>query len=363
MDSVQHEKDHVQSEVYRVINYRKLLRFLAPTLIRIFVLLAISTGFAAWGLSYLSSASASSLAQPELLNPPSIYLRATSPNLKAVVTKAVLSPSALSFDLSIAAPSNSRKKLDELTISIWNAQADPAPQSGWSSSAGNPPEETRTIDVPSGSSFTGSFELPLTHCSCYEYKAPYLLATGLGANVPYFPAQGGAAIPGVAGFPYPTPAASGPGANGPYFTPPVQGGAAIPGVAGFPYPTPAASSSTPAASSDFVFFPVIEQDMLDLSSAGGLGGGVFTLSTSSYPSAQQVGPATWQWQEVNPPESIYFRAESVSGKDVVDSKTFKAGLLLGVAGSGIIVVVDHLFDIWRERREYLSQSPRKRSDP
>ena len=87
---------------------------------------------------------------------------------------------------------------------------------------------------------------------------------------------------------------------------------------------------------------------------------MFSLSITSYPSTRQLGSATWQWQDISlqglpyllPVRPPYFIAESVSGKDVVDSRTFKAGLLLGIAGSGIIVILDRLFDAWHEIREY-----------
>jgi hypothetical protein len=281
---------------------RKLAGYLAPTVIRILALLVISVAFIIWGFKYLSSVSASSVAQSgglyaSELGPPDIFLVANSHSLKAVVTKAVLSATLLSIDLRVTAPPSSDKKPNELTVYIYGAQ--PTPHSGWSSFGDSMSDET--INVPAGLSVK-HFHIPLTNCSCYEYKAPYLVAAGLG----------------------PTDVAS-----------------QIPGLT-YPGPGP----------TDNAFSPVIEQDVLDLSNVEDLGG-VFSLSISSYPPVQQLGSAAiWQWQNVSSPQLVSFVAESASGKEAVDNRTFKAGLLLGIGGSGIIVIVDHLFDLWRETREY-----------
>ena len=297
-----------RSESDKAYDNRELLGFLAPSLVRIVGLLIITVGFAFWGFNYFSSVTSQSLtASNVILTPPNIYLHATLSTLKAVVTRAVLSPSALSFDLSISAPRNSNGKPSQLTVCIPIADIpNLGSRSSWNTGASLPCAAEQTVNVPRGLSVK-HFQLPLTDCSCYDYRPPYLLAVGLGG--PY--------------------AGSG--------SPPVF----VPYPIGF-------------------FAPVIEQDVLDLSSAADLGGGVFALSISPYPSTQQAGPAVWQWQNVQSPESTYFVAQSASAKDVADSRTFQAGLLLGIAGAGIIVVLDHLFDIWREIREYRDQSSEDR---
>jgi hypothetical protein len=203
-----------------------------------------------------------------------------------VITKVLLKSSSLSIDLRVTAPENS-KASEKMEIKLSGARV--ADFDYWS----------KTFNVPPGSS-SQHFHVSFASCYCYEYRFPYLLATGLSVD--------DAVIPPDFNF-----------------------------LGTDPDPTN-------------VVDPVIEQEILDLSDTD-IGGGVFNLSSTAYPPAQQIGPAEWQWQNINPNESVSFTAESVSGKDDAESEIFQAGIILGVAGAAFILVVDHGFDMWSEARK------------
>lgn len=205
-----------------------------------------------------------------------------------MITKVLLKTSSLSIDLHVAAPENS-KASEKMEIELLDSQTG---LPGWS----------KTFNVPPGSS-SQHFDVSFASCYCYEYRSPYLLATGLSVDNSYTNSQ-----------------------TRPFLN----------------------LSGAPPGWNEVA--PVIEQEILDFSDTA-IGGGVFNLSTSAFPSAQQIGSAKWRWKEINPSDSVSFTAESVSGKDDADNKVFQAGIILGVAGAAFILVVDHGFDVWSEARK------------
>lgn len=297
--------DKVDPGSKRRQHHIKWPNFLSPTLGRIFVLLILSVILIIVGFNYLYSPEMSSVSN--LPGNPVIQIVGNSRDITAVLTRVELSTSALNFNLRFVVPPKIRE--GQLAVILGNLRLGRSAHSGWVS--GRRVTEfywgaVKALKIPVGIS-NREFHLSLVDCGCYNYSAPYLTVTGLQI-----------------------------------FPPLSTGHVVAPGQADIP--------GTYLPKGSYSITPVIEQEWFNFSGPRDPGGGAFA-SMSTYLPVQQTGPAEWLWQNVSWRTPYYaVVAESVSGKAHEDNRTFIAGLFLGIGGSGIIVVVDRLFDIWADYR-------------
>jgi hypothetical protein len=324
-------------------------KFLSKARIRFVLLLTVTAIAYSFGHSYLSSENSPSIIYA---SGPSIQFQARELGVYALVTTALVTPSELSFSVTVTVPPGRSTKLYML---IRNVVPRPYFNPGWTVGNGGdyeapndnnaPPSVSlagRTINVPSGNSQC-HFSLSLNNCECYRYSSPYLFVSALnigGVPIRYNLKPDILLIPGtyVTG-PCPKPSSGGVHIPGVPFLQCIR---ARPANAPLGYPENSRESNPGRDNGTYYYVPErpISEDAFSFQEDDSPpGGGVYSLLSSG---PVQVNESTWRWSQV---DHASFIAVSAQDKSHSDHRTFLAGIWLGIAGAGVIAALESAFDI------------------